>query len=232
MYPAKFGIKDTTESNNSAIPTSITPVNREGLSYTTKVAISTSVFDITKFPFLSSNIPSSPAYGAFISHNSYNMPGAGSSYDCLILKATSTFISFFGQTYVGECLKSSFKKFYCRYGDLINNMKSPSAKYYMIFWSMTICSDTFRWSDITFSRYLVTELYLITDFDIIDNLREVSIEHIQRERLANGGCFHYSFEHLVLSHLGTCVCSNFETSLSWTCQYICFGLFLGFCILL
>ena len=27
----------------------------------------------------------------------------------------------------------------------------------------------------------------------------------------------YSFRHLVLSHFGTCMCSNVETNLSWTC---------------
>ena len=69
MYPPELEIKDTTESNTSSsyfdLPLSI---GRDG-------RLHTSLYDkhddfnyyITNFPFLSSNIPSSPAYGVFIS---------------------------------------------------------------------------------------------------------------------------------------------------------------------
>ena len=45
---------------------------------------------------------------------------------------------------------------------------------------------------------------------LFTQLREVSIEHLQRVRHANRG-------HLVLSHIGTCMRSNVETNTSWTC---------------
>ena len=48
-----------------------------------------------------------------------------------------------------------------------NNLKSPSPKYYMTFWNMTIYSDNLNWSDITPICELITELDFITDFDLI-----------------------------------------------------------------
>ena len=69
MYPAEIEIKDTTESNTSASFLDLL------LSIESDGQLRTSLYDkrddfnfhITNFPFLSSNIPSSPAYGVFIS---------------------------------------------------------------------------------------------------------------------------------------------------------------------
>ena len=77
-------------------------------------------FHITNFPFLSSNIPSSPAYGVFISQL-IRYARACSSYECFILRAARLSSKLLGQEYVMERLKSSLRKFYCRYGDLIKN---------------------------------------------------------------------------------------------------------------
>ena len=69
MYPAELKIKDTTESSTSASYIDLLlSIGRDG-------QLHTSIYDkrddfnfhITNFPFLSSNIPSSPAYGVFIS---------------------------------------------------------------------------------------------------------------------------------------------------------------------
>ncbi|KAK3099549.1 hypothetical protein FSP39_006161 [Pinctada imbricata] len=69
IYHSELEVKETTETNNSASYLDIM------LSYDTDGHMNTSVYDkrddfnfsITNFPFLSSNIPSSPAYGVFIS---------------------------------------------------------------------------------------------------------------------------------------------------------------------
>ena len=69
MYPAELEIKNTTESNNSASYLDLL------LSIESDGQLRTSLYDkrddfnfhITNFPFLSSNIPSSPAYSVFIS---------------------------------------------------------------------------------------------------------------------------------------------------------------------
>ena len=72
------------------------------------------------FPFLSSNIPSSPAYGVFISQLiRYAM--ACSFYECFILRAAQLSSKLLRQGYVMERLKSSLRKFYVRYGDLIKH---------------------------------------------------------------------------------------------------------------
>ena len=76
MYPAELEIKYTTESNTSASYLDLL------LSISSDGQLRTSLYDkrddfnfhIKKFPFLSSNIPSSPTYG-FLSHSSYRMPG-------------------------------------------------------------------------------------------------------------------------------------------------------------
>ena len=71
MYPAELEIKDTTESNISASYLDLL------LSIESDGQLRTSLYDkrdnfnihIANFPFLSSNIPSSPAYGV-LSHSS------------------------------------------------------------------------------------------------------------------------------------------------------------------
>ena len=75
-------------------------------------------FHITNFPFLSSNIPSSPANGVFISQL-IRYARACSSYECFILRARRLSSKLLKQGYLAERLKSSFRKFYGRYGDLI-----------------------------------------------------------------------------------------------------------------
>ena len=79
---------------------------------------------ITNFPFLSSNIPSSPAYGVFISQL-IRYARACSSYECFILRAARLSSKLLGQGYVRERLKSFLRKFYGRYGDLIKHYKVP-----------------------------------------------------------------------------------------------------------
>ena len=74
--------------------------------------------ELFHFPFLSSNIPSSPAYGVFISQLIRNAR-ACSSYDCFILRTRRISSKLLKQGYLVERLKSSFRKFYGRYGDLI-----------------------------------------------------------------------------------------------------------------
>ena len=149
MYPVELEIKDTTKSNTSASYLDLLlSIGRNG-------QLHTSVYDkrddfnfhITHFPFLSSNIPTSPAYGVFISQL-IRYARACSSYGCFILRATRLSNELLEQGYVKERLKSSLRKFYGRIdhktssmtisnvniceretsGILSNNMKFPSHK--------------------------------------------------------------------------------------------------------
>ena len=113
-------IKDTTESNTSASFSDLL------LSIESDGQLRTSLFDkrddfifhITNNPFLSSNIPSLPAYGVFISQV-IRYARACSSYGCFLLRAARLSSKLLRQGYVMERLKSSLRKFYGRYGDLI-----------------------------------------------------------------------------------------------------------------
>ena len=120
MYPVELEIKDTTYSNTfTSYLDLLLSIGRDG-------QLHTSIYDkrddfnihITNFPLLSSNISASPAYGAFISPL-IRYARACSSYGCFILRATRLSYKLLEQKYVKERLKSSLRKFYGRYGDLI-----------------------------------------------------------------------------------------------------------------
>ena len=168
MYPTELEIKDTMENNTSASYLDLL------LSIESAGQLRTFLYDkrndfnfhITNFPFLSSNIPSSPAYCVFVSQL-IRYARACSSYECFILRAARLSSKLLGQGYVMERLKSSLRKFYGRYGFSSNIMKSPSPECYMTFWDMTVYNDTLNWSDITPICELITEVDFITDFDFI-----------------------------------------------------------------
>ena len=168
MYPAELEIKDTTESNTSASYLDLL------MSIESDGQLRTSLYDkrddfnfhITNFPFLSSNIPSSSAYGVFISQL-IRYARACSSYECFILRAARLSSKLLGQGYVMERLKSSLRKFYGRYGDLIKHYEVSLSQMLHDILDMTIYNDTLNWSDITPICELITELDFITDFDFI-----------------------------------------------------------------
>ena len=65
---------------------------------------------------------------AFLSHNSSDTPWASSSYECFILRAVRLSNKLLGQGYVKERLRSSLRKFYGRYGDLIKQYEVPLSR--------------------------------------------------------------------------------------------------------
>ena len=70
MYPAELEIKDTTESTTSASYLDLLSIGRDGQLHTSIYEKRDDFnFHITNFPFLRSNIPSSPADGSFISQH-------------------------------------------------------------------------------------------------------------------------------------------------------------------
>ena len=114
MYPAELEIKDTTQSTSSAsyldLLLSIVDSIYDKRDYFN--------FHITNLPFLCSNIPSSPACGVFISQL-IRYARACTSYEVFILKARRLSIKLLKQWNLLERLNSWFRKFYGRYGDLI-----------------------------------------------------------------------------------------------------------------
>ena len=96
-----------------------------------------------------------------------------------------------------------------------SNIISPFPKCYMTFWDMPMYNDTLNWSDIIPMCELITELDFITDFDLIAIFWGFN-RTLQRVRLANRGSLLLRTSGPV--PFGTCICSNVETILSWTCH--------------
>ena len=120
MYRPELEIKDTKESNTSAsyldLPLSI---GRDGQLRTSHYAKRYDFnFHITNFPFLSSNIQSSPAYVVLISQLILTC----SSYECFIFRAVRLSNKLLGQGYVKERF---IRKLYVGYGDLIKQYEPP-----------------------------------------------------------------------------------------------------------
>ena len=118
-------IKDTTVSSTSASYLDLLlSIDRNISLYVKRDDFN---FHISNFPFLSSNIPSSPSYGVFISQF-IRHTRASSSYECFILMAMRLSNKLLGQGYVKERLRSSLRKFYGRYWDLIKQYEVPLSR--------------------------------------------------------------------------------------------------------
>ncbi|KAK3084201.1 hypothetical protein FSP39_009957 [Pinctada imbricata] len=128
-YPSELEVKEITETNNSASYLDIM------LSYDTDGHMNTSLYDkrddfnfsITNFPFLSSNIPSSPAYGVFISQLMH-YARASTQYTDFVLRARRLSDKLLSQGYVCDRLTSSLRKFYGRYGELVIHYDVPLSR--------------------------------------------------------------------------------------------------------
>ena len=157
---------------------------------------------------------------AFLSHNliSTCMPArACSSYACFILRAVRLSSSkLLEQGYVRERLKSSLRKFYGRYGDLIKHYEVPLSQ---------ILHDILghghlQWHPQLIRHYTNLWTYYRTGpyyrfwpyYHISGGFRRT----LQRVRLANRGRLLLRTSGPV--PFGTCICSNVETILSWTCH--------------
>ena len=130
MYPPELEIKDTTESNTSASYLDLLlSICRDGQLHTSLYDKRDDFnFHITNFPFLSSNIPSSPAYGVFISQLIPIRQGLLPLMNVLFWGRCDFPNKLLGQGYVKERLKSSLRKFYGRYEDLTKQYEVPLSR--------------------------------------------------------------------------------------------------------
>ena len=127
MYPVELEIKNTTERNTSAVYLDLfLSIGRDSR---TSIYDKCDVFNfhITNFPFLGSNLPALPAYGVFISQP-IRYAKAYSSYGCFILWTTWLSNKLLKQGYVEKRLKSSLKKFYGRYADLVKQYEGSFSR--------------------------------------------------------------------------------------------------------
>ena len=165
MYPPEHEIKDTTESSTSASYLDLLlSIGRDGqlriFLYDKRDDFN---FHITHFPFQSSNILSSPAYGVFISQL-IRYARACSSYECFILRAVRLSKKLLVQGYVKEHLKSSLRTFYGRYGDgLTKQYEVPLSR--MLH---DILEDEHKQWPLLMRHY--TDFWPFTDLDLLPNL--------------------------------------------------------------
>ena len=125
MYPEELEIKNTTDSRNSASYLDLL------LEFDHQGNLHTRLYDkrddfnftIINFPHLSSNIPSSPAYGIYISQL-IRYSRACSHYKDFLGRAKLLTTKLLGQQFLLPRLKSSFKKFYGRHHDLVGRYQS------------------------------------------------------------------------------------------------------------
>ena len=131
MYPAELEIKDTTESITSASDLDLLTVDREGWSTSHFHLRQTRWFQLPHHkPFLlsrSSNIPSSPTDGVFISQL-IRYARACSPYEYFIMRTRRLFSKLLIKVCLLERLKSSFRKFYGRCGDLIQQYEASLSR--------------------------------------------------------------------------------------------------------
>ena len=116
-------------------------------------------FNKHKLPFLSSNIPLSPAYGVFISQL-IRYARACSSYDVFIPREARLSSKLLAQGYVRERLKLSIRKFYGRCKDSLSQMRHDILGHGHIQWHPKLIR---HYTNLR----IITELDRITDFDLI-----------------------------------------------------------------
>ena len=124
IYPEELDIKDTTESDRSASYLDIL------LNIDSNGRLTTTLYDkrddfnfaIVNFPFLCSNIPLSPAYGVYISQL-IRYARACYAYEDFLKRGQLLTKKLMLQGYNESRLKSSFRKFYGRYNDLVCEYK-------------------------------------------------------------------------------------------------------------
>ena len=181
------------------------------LYFSTSVTISISILHVHCFPFLRINIPSSPAYGVFISQH-IRYAWACSIYECFILMAVFLSNKLLGKGYVKTRIKSSLRSSLVNAGIISNNVRSPSPEYYTNLWRMTLYSDTLHWSEITKFFDPATDLDLIIEFDFLPICSRFPYNICNGCGMPTKDA--YSSGHLLLTHFLTCMCSNVETNLS------------------
>ena len=122
IYPDELEIKDTTESDRCAsyldILLNIDSIGR----LTTTFYDKRDDFAIVNFPFLCSNVPLLPTYGVYVSQL-IRYARACHTYDNFLKRGQLLTQKLILQGYNESRLKSSFRKFYGRYNDLVCDYK-------------------------------------------------------------------------------------------------------------
>ena len=121
IYPTELEVKDTTESINSASYLDLQ------LEYDIQGKLNLKLYDkrddfnfpIVNFPFLSSNIPASPAYGVYVSQL-IRYARASSEYRSFLHRGKLLTNKLLTQGYCKPRLIKTIKKFYGRHHEIVD----------------------------------------------------------------------------------------------------------------
>ena len=124
IYPAELEIKDANDADHRASYVYL------DLSYDRDKRLQVILYDkrddfnfnIVNFPFLSSNIPQSPAYGVYVSQL-VHYARASSAYSDFLVRSRLLTSKLLGQGYNRFKLITTFKKFHGRHYDPIGKFQ-------------------------------------------------------------------------------------------------------------
>ena len=124
IYPIELTISETTESTSVASYLDLLFTREKSNNMTTKLYDKHDAFGfhIVNLPFMSSNIPSTPAYGVYASQL-IRYARCCSNYSDLLLRHRALVTRLLSQGYKVNRFSNTFKKFYGRHTDLVGQYK-------------------------------------------------------------------------------------------------------------
>ena len=130
IYPDELNIKNTTDTNHSASYLDLMLKIDHNKVLTTKLYDKRDDFDfsIVNFPFLDSNIPSSPAYGVYMSQL-IRYARACSNYNDFSTRCRTLNSKLITQGYIKTKLKVTTKKFCGRHSEIFNKFTTSVSKF-------------------------------------------------------------------------------------------------------
>ena len=124
IYPKELTISETTESTSVASYLDLLFTRDRSNNITTKLYDKRDAFGfhIVNFPFMSSNIPSAPAYGVYAS-KLVRYARCCSNYSDFLIRHRALVKRLLSQGYKVNRLSNTFKKFYGTHTDLVGQYK-------------------------------------------------------------------------------------------------------------
>ena len=124
IYPKELTISETTESTSVASYLDLLFTRDRSNNITTKLYDKRDAFGfhIVNFPFMSSNIPSAPAYGVYASQL-VRYACCCSNYSDFLIRHRALVKRLLSHGYKVNRLSNTFKKFYGRHIDLVGQYK-------------------------------------------------------------------------------------------------------------